>query len=39
MKYRFMLKRFLISGKKDISLNKSKPSENSFNIAKDQEFE
>ena len=41
MKYRFLLKSFLILRKKIVSLNtvKAKPSENAFNIAKNQEFE
>ena len=39
MKNQFLLKPFLILTKKKISLNKDKPSENSVNIAKSQEFE
>ena len=39
MKNQFLLKHFLIVTKKNISLNKDKPSENSVNIAKSQEFE
>ena len=39
MKYRFLLKPFLILRKKNISLNKGKPSEKPFNIAQNQEFE
>ena len=39
MGYEFLLKSFLILRKKNISLCKGKPSENPFNIAKNQKSE
>ena len=39
MKYRFLLKSFLILRKKNISLNTGNLSENSFNIAKNEKIE